>query len=362
MPGPLRTFSNVFQPANSADYNRELHAGVVKYFDAHSGFQRIASNYGVTTGVSGSGLSGSFAYISASAENTFVVYRTVSSSVPYDMAFVWSYNNNYATNTWTAQTTFGIGMSMAYHPSGAWSGSVGNTGTDTFFSASTPWRSGSFVMPRANVTGGTTPTTKNSLLKIMPSAAPTGLFQFYILGDNETTYMWLQGADSSLIGDVNCFTAFGTYQPLTASYNLPLFGFSCVNLPASTLMGQTLAIDPGSPAPGGMSYTTASDFRSFKIDYPIYAAKRAPRPAPSLLAANSKAYGFPLSLSTFEAGHYHNVGILSGVYAVAGNAFGNIQDVSRSFVSIKITNAPQNVSFLLPFSGSTDFFLKGTFE
>lgn len=362
MPGPLRTFSNVFQPENAPDYCRELHAGVVKYFDAHPGFQRIASNYGVTTGISGSGLSGSYAYVSASAENAWVVYRAVSSSISYDLAFVWSYSVNYAPNTWTAATTYGPGMALAYHPSGAWSGSIGNTGTDTFFSASTPWRSGSFVMPRANSQGGFTPTTKNSLMKFMPSGAPSGLLQFYILGDNETTYMWLQGADSSLVGDVNCFAAFGQYQPLTQSYNLPLFGYAGTTLPAATVFGGVTASDPGGTAAGGLSYTTESDFRSYKMEYPIYAAKRAPRPAPSLLETNSKAYGFPVTLSSFEAGHYHNVGILSGVYAIAGNAFGNIQDVSRSFVSVKITNSPQNVSFLLPFSGSTDFFSKGTFE
>lgn len=359
MPGPLRTFSNAFVPDTSANFCREIHAGLNTYFERHPGFTRIASNYGT----SGTGLSGSYAFVSQSGENAWSIFRAVSSSIPYDIALVWSYSANYITNTWTSASPFGIGLALAYHPSGAWSGSVGNNGTDTFFSASTPWRSGSIVCPRPNAVGGTTPITKNSVLKVAPSAIGTNLIQFYVVGDNETTYTWIQNAEASIIGDVTSFCAFGTYTPFTSSYNLPLFGFSTTNMTPSVLIGNLTASEPGSTNnSGGVTYDTTSDFRSFYINFPLNAPKKAPRPAPELGGtSNSKAFAFPVSINGFEAGHHHQLGILSGVYVVAGNAFGNIQDVSRSFVSIKPA-LTQNFSFLLPYSGSTDFFLKGTFE
>ncbi len=357
MPGPIRSFSRVLYDNDNAVINREFHYTFIQYFDAHPGFTRIASNYGTN----GTGLSGSFTFASSSGENAWAIYRSASSSVQYDLAFVWSYNSNYTANTWLATSNFGFGMAMAYHPSGAWSGSTGNIGADTFSLASNPWRSGSVVFPRINSEGGTYVTNKNGVMK--PSSYPVGqLVQLFIVGDNETTYFWTQNSDTTAIGSAHSFSGFGTYTPLTASYNLPLFAFACDNLNSTNTYGANNVTEYTSE-PGGISYTTGSESRSFLLNFPLYAARRSARPSPAFYGErNTKAYAFPVSLTSYETSHFHNVGYLSGVYVVAGNAFGNIQDVSRSFVSLKISNTPSYLSVLLPFSGSTDFFLKGTFE
>jgi len=362
MPGPIRTFSNTFLVETlSTDQNidREVFSSINSYFERHPGFTRIASNFGT----SGTGLSGSFAYVSRSGENAWSIYRTLSSSVPYDISFVWSQAVNYTPNTWTNLSTFGLGMSLAHHVSGAWSGSVGNVGTDTFTLASNPWRSGSFVMPRANAQFGATAINKNSVMKLISSVIANQIYQVFIVGDNETTYFWLQNGSQTQVGDTICFAAFGTYTPITSSFNLPLFGFSASSLESNVIIGSLTASNIGFTGnSGGASYTTNSDFRSFILNYPNFAPRQAPRVSPDLSSiANTRALAFPISISTFDSGHFQNVGFLSGVYAVAGNAFGNIQDVSRSFVSFKIRNTPSQLSFLLPFSGSTDFFLKGTY-
>lgn len=363
MAGPVRTLTRVFESDGPAVGNREVHATLCQYFDEHPGFQRVASNYGT----SGQGFLSSRYFSGSSGENAWAVYRAMSASIRYDCSVVWSYNENYTVNTWLAPTTYGVGVAIAWHSSSAsWNGTTANTGSDYFLTASKPWKTGSTVFPRINGTGGTYATNKNGLLKIIDGGIASQLWQMTIIGDNDTTYGFLQSADAAIIGDARYFFVFGLYSPYTASYTLPLFMLSAYTMAPKYTTGDTTLSEIGSNQNGGISYTTTSDVRSFQVNYLTNVSRRAPRAAPeiySLDEANHRAYIYPIALYSYETSHYHQLGVIPNLFACAGNAFGNIQDVSRSYVTLKIENTTgNNCSFVLPFTGSTDFFLRGTFE
>lgn len=362
MAGQIRTLTRIFEAESSPGGNQEVHTTICQYFDNHPGFQRIASNFGT----SGQGFKSSKYFSGSSGENAWAVYRAASGSIKYDVSFVWSWNENYTVNTWTAGTPYGVGMSLAWHSSSAsWNGTTGNLGSDTFLTSSKPWKASSVVFPRTNETGGAFATNKNCVAKIVDSTLQTGLWQMTMIGDDDFTYGFLQSADLALVGDARLFFCFGKYTPLTSSYNLPLVVFTSYTIAPQVTTGDTSLSENGGLQNGGISYTTVSGVRSFQLNYPLKAGRRAPRPARDLYgnSENRLAYIYPVTLYSYETSHYHQLGTIPGFYACAGNAFGNIQDVSRSYLSLKIENPTgNNCSFVLPFTGSSDFFLRGTFE
>lgn len=365
MPGPIRTLTRAFQPVDVNQGHAEVFSTFVQYFDSHPGFDRIASKYGTN----GGGLKAPLFFSGSSGEQAFAIYRAMSSSITYDLSFVWSYNNNYSANTWTGAQTYGFGVMMAFHSSSAaWSGSVNNNGSDAFFTNSKPWKAGSVVFPRGNNSGGTWATNMNAPLKAISSGIQYDeLWQMTIIGDNETTYAFLQTADQAVIGDARHLMLFGTYLPLTSAYNLPLVMLAASAMDPTADFGSTTDDGLASNQNGAISYVSGTGSKICRISFLQNAARRPPRPAEiiySSIGGNTHAYKFPVVLRSYEASHYHQLGVLSGVFAVAASAFGNIQDVSRSMVTMKINNAvnSRNLSFAFPFSGSTDFFLRGTFE
>lgn len=362
MTGQIRTFTRTFYPTSSQQSVGEAFVTFIQYFDNHPSFQRIASNFGI----SGQGFGNTFLFSGSVGEEAFAIYRAVSSSIQYDVSFYWSYNF-YSLNRWTDPSiNYGLGMQLAWHSSSQpWSGTSTNTGADVFTTNNKPWKSGSVVLPRINGSGGATVTNKNGVLKIIDSSLTTNnLWQLTIIGDDDTTHAFFQNASENGQGSAQKFITFGKYTPYTSSYTLPLVAYSVETFDSTTAIGSTSDGDVSSTANGGLSYTTSSDCRSFKINFPIYAPERTPRVATNLLnETNKRAYIYPVSLTTYEAGHYNLVGVLSGVYVSSQNAFGNIQDVSRSFVTIKMPSLNiNNLCIVLPFSGSADFFLRGAFE
>jgi len=366
MPGPIRTFTRLFEPTDAVISERELFTTFVQYYDRHPNFTRIASNYGTN----GTGLENSYFFSGSSGEQAFVIFRSVSSSKNYDIALMWSYNSNYTAGTWTGNQTFGAGIMMAWHSSSAaWSGSVNNNGTDAFLTSSRPWKTGSVVFPRANSVGGTWATNQNAPLKLVSTVLSLNdLWQVTVIGDDETTYAFAQSADASIIGDSRYFWAWGTYTPLTSAYNLPLFMYCGSSVRPEVNFGEINDERINSPPfNGGVAYISGSDVgsRTGRLSSLLNAPRRAPRPASILMdGVNDRSYGFPILLSSYESGHYHQLGVLSGVLAIGASAFGNLQDVSRSYVTFKIENTTnsRNFSFALPYSGSIDYFLRGTFE
>lgn len=362
MTGQIRTWTRNFTSTGSQQSVMESFVTFVEYFNSHPNFQQIASNYG--TG--GQGFGNSYLFSGSCGEQAFAVYRAVSSSIIYDIAFTWSYNNTYTPTRWTdPSVNYGLGMQLAWHSSSqAWSGTTGNTGSDVFFTNNRPWKSGSIVFPRVNGSGGATATNKNGVLKIVDAELSNNLWQITIIGDDDTTHAFFQNAQESQQGTADKLFSFGKYIPFTSSYTLPLMVMSYENFDNTATIGSTSDGNMTSTRNGGLSYTSASDCRSFRINFPIYAPERTPRIAKLILnEENTRAYIYPIVLTSFETSHYNMVGILSGVYVTATNVFGNIQDVSRSFVGVKMPNGNiNNLSLILPFTGSTDFFLKGTFE
>lgn len=366
MPGPIRTFTRVIQPVTNNDAARESFVTMVQYYDNHPGFQRIASNFGT----SGTGLRSALYFSGSAGEQAFAVYRTLSSSVTYDVSVNWSWDNNYTAGTWTGTQTYGTGLMMAFHSSSAaWSGSVNNNGADAFRTASRPWKAGSVVFPRGNGTGGTWATNQNAPLKLLDSSGLTAgqLWQLTVFGDNETTYMTAQSADAQIIGDARYIWAWGTYLPLTSAYNLPLCMLAFYTINPATSIGDPTNETTSTGQNGGVSYISGTGVKAARISYLSNAPRRAPRPAELLYSSignNYRSYGFPIQLRSYESGHYHTLGILSGVMAVGANAFGNLQDISRSLLTIKIDNQTnsRNLVWAFPYSGSIDFFLKGSFE
>ena len=363
MPGPINSLSRIVD-LKTSEANAQILSLIIEYFDKHPGFVRIASNYGFWNTFSGSGLRGASSFVSQSKDNAWAVYRTLSSSVPYDLSFISNYNTGYIAGTWVGGNNYGIGVQMAYHPSGAWSGSVGNNGKDGFYTPSKPWRSGSIVFPRQNAEFGTDAINKNAVLKIFPSTM-ANFFQFFITGDNETTYIWSQDPFQYQVGDGQYFSCFGTYVPLTSSFDLPLFGFTTTQLQKNQQLGYVSQSDPtnGIATQGGMSYLKSSDFRSFSLKWQSFAPEKITKSA--LIKKDASVFASPISIIAFDpiAKDYQNVGIISGVFVLPIHTFGNVQDVSRSCVSVKMNMLADNLSspILLPFSGSADFCLRGSF-
>lgn len=361
MPGPIRTFTRIFEVTTQPAAMHELYVTFVQYFNEHPGFQRIASNYGTN----GQGFGSTFVFSGSSGEQAFAVYRAMSSSVTYDISLNWSWDN-YTAGTWTGTQTFGAGVMLAFHSSSAaWSGSVNNNGSDAFFTSNKPWKAGSIVLPRGNGTGGTWATNQNAPMKLVTVLQQDELWQVTLIGDNETTYAFAQTADAAIIGDARHFWAWGTYTPLTSAYNLPLFMYGGYAVTPGSDFGSTTDETIGVAQNGGISYISGTNSKIGRLGWPLNVPRRAPRPAELLYSSvNDRSYGFPVLLSSYESGHYHQLGVLSGVMVVGANAFGNLQDVSRSFVTVKIENSTnsRNLSFALPHSGSVDYFLRGTFE
>jgi len=361
MAGPIRSLSRTFVDVSGDGFHRDCHYTLVKYFEEHPGFQRLACNYGVSSNISGSGLSGSLYAQGRSENNAFAVFRAVSASLAYDVAVVWTQNVSYAANSWTAGTTYYFGVALAYHVSGAWSGSINNNGTDRITTASQPWRSGSVVFPRSNSDAGSYVTNKNAVMK--PAAiATTGTPQMFVVGDNDVTYFWMTDASAKLDGGATSVAGFGTYVPVTSSYTLPLFAFAGGHLNTTNTYGSTTATELTN-LPGGVSYTVQNDVRTLQLHYPVYAPIPAQRP-PSQISGEltSFTWGFPISVSSYEANHYHLLGHLSGVYVGPTNTFGNMQDISQSCVTMKISNSPSSLSLLMPSSGTTIFYQDGPFS
>lgn len=136
--------------STNPERNRNIHAEMVKVFDAAPGWERIASNYGSGgTGLEATGQA------NPSGEQAWAVWRNVSGSVAHDVAIKWSWSSFYSAGEFEGgSSNWGVGLTVAFHSSSqAWNGTTSNNGTDTFPSGQ-PWKSGSLIFPRQNASGG----------------------------------------------------------------------------------------------------------------------------------------------------------------------------------------------------------------
>jgi hypothetical protein len=357
MAGQIRSLVRLIDGTNAANISQKLHAAFVEYFDAHPNYQRIASNFGTN----GQGLA-SLSYLTGwSGENALAVYRTLSSSIPYDFAFVWSWNNFYSNGTWTGANSYGFGFSMAWHSSSqAWSGSINNNGNDSFFTSSRPWKSGSIVFPRANGPGGTWATNQNAPLKPFAISLAANLYQLIIVGDDDHTYSILQLTDRAQIGNAYFFFAFGQYLPATSSYNLPLMCFAFETLTKNSAIGSLTTAEINNQN-GGISYSTSSNVRTFAIDYPQHCPRLQTIPATAFFSSSiSTSYRYPISLWGFESEHGLPLGVLSGCWVGQRMAIGNLQNPNGEYFSF-VGQIPGSLSMILATSGAIDCFTKGIF-
>jgi len=238
MTGPIRSswarFGQTYTPLGyeSANFS-SIFAWIAGYFDSHPGYVRIASNYGVN----GSG----FGFRSNGPTprgGAFGVWRNVSSSlqsglsgepvsVPaFDFCMVLGTTTNAidATSSWLPGGQIGIWYTIAYHSSSAaWNGTTANNGQDNW--TGTPWKSGSIVLCRANGSGSIASVSLNALSRLdYGDALPPA--DGWITGDNDTIFVAFRSPpNNGPNAQVNKVIAFGGYQRLTASMDVPLMNF-----------------------------------------------------------------------------------------------------------------------------------------
>jgi hypothetical protein len=220
----IKLQSNAATDTNS--YIKNLFASVVRYFDNHPGYARIASNYGV----GGTGLGFTW-QTGKPGDGAFAVWRAMSSSytttssnpdsVPrYDIVFVLGVTNIAITSSWEPAGNVGVWYTIAFHSSSlaAWNGTTNNNGLDNW--TTRPWKTTSLVLCRSNGSGGNGSTTFKGLTLLDTNPGTDSHGEILITGDYDTTAIAIRKENSGVPWSKVCI--FGGYQRVTASTDVPL--------------------------------------------------------------------------------------------------------------------------------------------
>lgn len=216
----------------SQDLTSTMFAAVLRMMENHPDYTRIATY----KGAGGTGMFANRKAPLASGENAWAVYRAVNTDqgVPqFDVVFTWSTNfnaNQDGHGQWSNFfSEFGSGfcMAMAHHPSGsAWGGSTGGVGNDYFITGTNinePWRSGSYIFPRANGPGFFGEFTHNAVSTNIQgnpvAASPGSISVFAGTATNNGIIMGYGGVGALPLLN---FVYAGGYSPNTSSITVPL--------------------------------------------------------------------------------------------------------------------------------------------
>jgi len=308
---------------------------VADYFDQHPGFQRLASYYGKDQGgmnENGKGFGHMIDWSRSPWDGCWGVWRAVSGSIPYDIAFVasdtYALSSNTSSGNWGSEDPFGAGLGLhvtiAYHPSGAWNGTTGNSGSDSF---GNPWKSGSLSPIRCNAPDAGNSASLNATVRL----TDPGGFQFisftvgsnaasvFITGDNDTTYLVMS---TLTLGAPHNFTlaVLGRYEPASSNYDLPLTIFKMGVSFGSAFRGETVgSLDPNSGA-GGALRSTSEYPKRIRVEYPTFMLTDGGKQ--SRVLEEDRFWDFPLRLHSYEPGSAGYLGTLEylklGPYSTAG--------------------------------------------
>ena len=201
-------------------------SAILTYYNNHPDYRLIAWNSGSV----GGGFDPRYGS-NPVRENSFFIYRAVSSSTPYDIAIkVATGSYDTGRNEWKTVSDTGLAVGITWHSSGeAWQGTTNNDGSDRFTDPGKPWKSGSLSVLRINGVGGLLQTKKNGLFQL---ASPTqqDVANIAITGDKDYTYIHIAQLREPYVGvgtPTSCY--FGTYTPFSSSYNVPLVLNNFVN-------------------------------------------------------------------------------------------------------------------------------------
>lgn len=200
-----------------------------KFFDDHPSYEIIAINTGSFSTNIGGGIGKPLSpfFSSSFGENSWFVARTLSSSVPFDLAFIGSYNSFYSaaptTGKWRdTSTNHGMSFIVAWHSSSAaWAGD-NNTVGDCDLPTS-PWKSGSLAPCRMNGVGGSTATDLNGVVNFLQSPTGTPQSRFLVGADDEKFFIIEEMRAATTT--TNRVTFGGVYTSLTSSTTVPLVTF-----------------------------------------------------------------------------------------------------------------------------------------
>lgn len=218
------TWAEVFgsnpDPLQSGQY---VFSKIIKHFDSHYSYQRIASFYGKRENSNGLGFEAVIPY--RVGDGAFAVYRTLNAQITYDIVFCLNYLNVWPSGAFTINggITSAIGVQIAFHSSSqAWNGSATNNGTDNFLTNSVqPWKSGSLVFPRSNASDGAFAATRADTIMIYDHTGFAYNSQIIISTDDEGTF--IGKIDGENQNKIKIPIYFGGYNKLSGSgYNVPL--------------------------------------------------------------------------------------------------------------------------------------------
>lgn len=259
--------------------NEEMFNRISGFFNSNPGFQQIAQSG------------------SAGLEESFKVWRAVSSSQPFDVVLKWSYSSFWSF--WEIYGDSGSGLTIGMHPTGqAWQGTTTNVQDVPPFS---PFKSGSFVFGRPNSTGGAYSNTKNWFERFELTADPTGIL---ISGDYDSFTIAFNILNDSSFNNIMHFEKFISNNP---SYNCPYVFLHNKN--STTLFPRDNSfgtVNGDSNYEGSVIYHTASTNitsslpigEKFEIDYLTHYS------APMAISTSNfqKVLEFPLMIIAQETG------------------------------------------------------------
>ena len=249
MAGQLRfSLLNLVTASTLAGRNRDTFTHVFDFFESHPGFERIASYFGT----SGTG----FGFTNASdqsGENAWVIWRNVSGSQTYDVAWRWSYNSFSDAGTngdWNCGASdFGVSWAVAFHSSSAsFAGTTNNDGADSFEN-SNPWKSGSLVFPRQSMAGGIN-AVDQKYSHLLDSAVGANT-RINIAGDDDSFVVVLDESDNNVWDSIALFERYNSFY----NYSHPYFSYGAESMNAllqNTALG-SFAVSNN--ANGGISTT-----------------------------------------------------------------------------------------------------------
>jgi len=317
-------------PVVGQQFYKHAFGALANYYDQHPGFQRIASNYGYENTymfVSGSGLGTMRDWTQNPWDGCWGVWRAVSASMQYDVVVIASDVtpiNNYGTSPWQPENLgsgIGIYAVAAYHPSGAWNGTIANNGKDTF---TTPWKSGSLTTVRCNaLDGGNTNLDATVRLTDVVGQFSTDnvAMDIFITGDNETTYIAISNLRLGATYNFN-LAVIGKYKAFDSSFDLPLCLLKLGGDYRSAYRGITIGEIAANSGGGGLiTKTTDIKPHRLRLEYPDFILTDASKQ--SRVFDEDRFWEFGNKLYSYEPGQMKLVGTLShlrfGAFSAGGS-------------------------------------------
>lgn len=206
--------------------------------DGFSAISRFLDTCGSLTRIASSGSFGATGEVDASPEQSFGVWRSVSSSITYDIILKWSYSSTWTF--WRAGQAGGWGLSIlaGIHPSGqAWNGTTTNFND---IPPTSPFKPDSIVYSRPNAIGGAAGATgsRNSF-NVLNSGQIAQNTRVIGSVDNDSINIFF--SNNNLATSWTSCLIWSSFIPFNPNYNLPFMLYvGTNNLMKNNIFGNRL--------------------------------------------------------------------------------------------------------------------------